>query len=93
MDKVLDSMLSTIDNPYDPFTDFDNWYNFDNSKGYNSCGILARLYDDLENLPPTVEARNIERVIDSFIASDPTKMYVKVQKEVEIDYGDDEENY
>jgi len=91
MDKILNSMLSTKDNPFDPFDDFDNWYRFDNDYGYNCCGILARLYDNSEDLPPTVEARNIEEVIDSFIASDPTENYIKVQKEVEVDYGDEEE--
>ena len=60
MDKILNSMLSTKDNPFDPFDDFDNWYRFDNDYGYNCCGILARLYDNSEDLPPTVEARNIE---------------------------------
>lgn len=91
MDKILNSMLSTKDNPFDPFNDFDNWYRFDCDHEYNSCGILARLYNNSEDLPPIVEARNIEAVIDSFITSDPTNNYVKVQKIVEIDYGDEED--
>lgn len=85
MAKLTNSILSTIDNPFDPFTDFTNWYNFDNDSGYNSCGILARLYDNSDDLPPTVEARLVEDAIDSFIATDPTGMYCKVQKEVEYD--------
>lgn len=85
MEKIINSMLTTKDNPFDPFTDFDNWYAFDSDCGYNSCGILARLYDNSDQLPPTVEARYVEEAIDSFLATDPTKMYKKVQKEVEID--------
>lgn len=76
-------MLSTIDNPYNPFEDFQNWYNYDSDKGYNSCGILARIIGDFDDLAPNEEAFLTESAIDSFIKSDPTKMYIKVQKEVE----------
>ena len=38
-----DYMLTTIDNPYDPFTQWDDWYKFDMVKGYDTCGYLARL--------------------------------------------------
>ena len=83
MDKITSSMLSTKDNPFNPFEDFNNWYNFDSDKGYNSCGILARIVGDTEELAPNEEAFATEFAIDSFIESDPTHMYIKVQKEVE----------
>ena len=36
--SVMESeyMLTTIDNPFNPFTNFDDWYAFDTSKGYNT---------------------------------------------------------
>jgi len=34
-------MLSTSDNPFDPFEQFKEWYAFDVSHGYNTLGYLA----------------------------------------------------
>lgn len=34
-------MLSTSDNPFDPFEQFNAWYAFDVSHGYNTLGYLA----------------------------------------------------
>ena len=36
-------MLTTIDNPYSPFTNFKEWYKEDMRLGYNTCGIIGRL--------------------------------------------------
>ena len=46
------AMLSTVDNPWNPFTNFNEWYAFDVVHGYNSCGVLdsfARTSDDLSD--------------------------------------------
>ena len=42
-------MLTTIDNPFNPFTNFDDWYAFDTSKGYNTCAYLDRICNSSEN--------------------------------------------
>ena len=34
-------MLTTVDNPFNPFTHFDEWFAYDLRLGYNSCGLLA----------------------------------------------------
>lgn len=36
-------MLTTIDNPWSPFTNFDEWRAFDENAGYNTLGLLANI--------------------------------------------------
>ena len=38
-------MLTTFDNPYNPFVDFVSWYKYDCEMQHNTCGRLARLAD------------------------------------------------
>lgn len=45
-------MLTTVDNPYDPFTQWDEWFNWDLNAGYHTSGLLARIArvsDDLSD--------------------------------------------
>ena len=43
-------MLTTIDNPFDPFEQFTSWFMFDVEKGYNSCGRLMRVAKVSDNM-------------------------------------------
>lgn len=36
-------MLTTVDNPYNPFVQFDEWYAYDHQRGYNTLEYLARM--------------------------------------------------
>lgn len=36
-------MLTTVDNPFDPFTNFDEWNAYDMTLGYNTMAFLARV--------------------------------------------------
>lgn len=38
-------MLTTFDNPYNPFVDFSSWYMFDCEMKHNTCSRLARIVD------------------------------------------------
>jgi hypothetical protein len=72
------SMLTTIDNPYDPFKEFDDWYNFDESKGYHSCSYLARIAKVSDELPEAEEEKAIETAIDEIIKLNILGIYKKV---------------
>jgi hypothetical protein len=43
-------MLTTVDNPFDPFTQFDQWYEWDERSGYRTSGLLARIVTTSDEL-------------------------------------------
>lgn len=75
-------MLTTFDNPFDPFDDFTSWFMFDVEKGYDSCSKLARLTNTSEDMTTIEESEEIERAIDRLIEIDPLDLYKKVVREV-----------
>lgn len=72
--------LTTIDNPYNPFTQFVNWFMFDVTKGYNSCGYLARLAKTSDQLSDRENDEEIERAIDDIISLDFRNIYFKLKE-------------
>ena len=78
-------MLTTIDNPFDPFEQFDSWFLFDVEKGYNSCSRLdriARIGDDFTQKEIEEEK---ERAIDEIIKYDFMNVYKKVKRTINTD--------
>ena len=60
-------MLTTIDNPFDPFEQFTSWFLFDVEKGYYSCSRLARIVNLSDELSEKEADEEIERAIDEII--------------------------
>ena len=42
MDEKKDFMLTTFDNPFNPFKDFEIWWKTDMLLGHDCCGTLAK---------------------------------------------------
>lgn len=74
----MKSMLTTFDNPFDPFDEFDSWYRFDVDKGYNSCSFLDRIARTSDQLSDFENEKEIERAINEIIKYDPLNIYTKV---------------
>lgn len=73
--------LTTVDNPYDPDTQFTSWYLYDKEKGYDSCNYLARIARTSNQLSDEENVDEIERAIDEIIHYDFLDIYKKVVKE------------
>ena len=78
---VSNCALTTVDNPFNPFDDFNQWFMFDIEKGYNCCGLLARMANYSDDLTDFEEELETERAIDKIIKLDLTDKYKKVFNE------------
>ena len=84
-----DCMLTTFDNPFDPFEQFTSWLLFDKEKGYNSCERLARLANITSDMSQKEIDEETERAIDRLIELDVLNIFRKVTKNSK-DNGDTE---
>lgn len=78
---MSDCMLSTTDNPFDPFDEFDDWYKFDVLHGYNSCSYLAKIAKTTDELPENLAQIEIERAIDEIVELNINGMFCKVVRD------------
>lgn len=77
---ITEYMLTTVDNPYNPFNDFDAWYAYDSNAGYYSCAYLARIAMDSPELTDAERTIEINRAIQEIIDYDPTGLYIKINE-------------
>lgn len=73
-------MLTTFDNPFDPFEQFTSWFLFDVEKGYNTCSHLARIAQLEDDFTQKEVDEEIERAIDEIIQYDFLNIYEKVKR-------------
>ena len=73
--------LTTVDNPYNPFTEFDSWFLYDEEKNYHTCGLLARIAKTDSDMTDKDYDEEVERAVDEIIRNDFTNLYRKVKKD------------
>ena len=74
--------ITTVDNPFDPLEDFDNWFSFDEQKGYHTCSYLGRIVRLSDEMSDQEVAKETERAIDEILAHDIFRIYKKVKRRV-----------
>lgn len=85
--------ITTSDNPFNPFTEFDEWYNFDEiEKRYHTNSTLYRIARVSNGVPFELNEMEKERAIDfmiktfPFITEDKKVYYVKVYKKKDLKF-------
>lgn len=74
-------MLTTFDNPFNPFENFEQWLLFDSAKGYNTCSYLARIAQFSSDMTEKEYEEENERAIDEIIKYDFLDIYRKIRPE------------
>lgn len=76
-------MLTTTDNPFNPFTHYDGWYAWDAAAGYHTPSYLARIVRSSDELSELDQDQAITDAIDEIVTYNILGIYKKI-------YGTDE---
>lgn len=66
-----DSMLTTYDNPFNPFTEFELWWKRDMILGHDCCGRLARESNVNDLASDEVNDKAIAEAMDRIVRDEP----------------------
>lgn len=76
--ELDESMLTTFDNPYNPFTQFLEWFQFDFVSGYHTCGLLARIAQHSSDLSEADQLMIIDEGISTILDNDVLGIYCRI---------------
>lgn len=77
---MVEYMLTTIDNPYSPFEDFDRWMAYDHQLGHYTSELLARVTVTSEELSEADQLEAVHSAMDEIVTEDPSMVYIKVKR-------------
>jgi hypothetical protein len=80
MSDAIEYMLTTVDNPFDPFTQFEEWFAWDRQAGYNTPSLLARITKLSDDLSEPDQALAIANAIDEIVYENVSGMFKKVSR-------------
>ena len=73
-------MLTTVDNPFDPFTQFDEWNAYDQRMGYHTLAFLDRVAFVSNELSEPDQDLAIEEAIEQIVRENVSGMWRKVTR-------------
>jgi hypothetical protein len=80
VDTSTGYMLTTVDNPFDPFTQFKEWFAYDTGMGYHTASFLARVAQTSDELSEADQHLAIQQAIDEIVRENVLGLYRKVSQ-------------
>lgn len=72
-------MVTTNDNPFNYFTQFDQWLAFDTAKGYHTLSFLARVVRSSDDLSDPDQEDAIDIAVNEIVQHNVLGIYRKVE--------------
>jgi hypothetical protein len=73
-------MLTTVDNPWSPFMNFDEWRAYDEASGYHSLALLARVALSSDELSEADEDSAILDAMNEIVRENVSGVHVMVNE-------------
>lgn len=81
-------LLSTKDNPFNPHTEWEAWYTWDEAR-YQSLALLGRVIRTSDELPPTLRDEAYMDAINEIVTENVSGMHIKVVGPSKVEAKDD----
>ena len=74
---MVATFVTTLDNPFDYFTQFEDWNKFDEDKGYYTCNYVARIAKTSTEMSERDYVQAVNDAVDEILRLNVTGNYVK----------------
>lgn len=81
-------MLTTVDNPFNPGTQFEDWQAYDSRAGYHTLSFLARVVSSSNELSDADQQLAIQLAVDEIAKENVLGIYRKVEVETPLELDD-----
>lgn len=81
-------MLTTVDNPFHPGEEFDEWQAYDTRSGYHTLAFLARVVSSSNELSDADQQLAIQLAVDEIARENVLGIYRKVEVESPLEIDD-----
>lgn len=71
-------LLSTSDNPYNPHTEWDDWYTWDERSGYHSLSLLGRIIRSSDELPASLQHEAYDDAVAEIVRENVSGVHILV---------------
>lgn len=83
----MENMLTTVDNPFSPHTQYDEWLVYDTRMGHHTNALLARVVLSSDELSEPDQLLAIEQAMQEIVRENVSGLHKMVQGTSVVDSG------